>query len=209
MIGIVYKAIDCETEKIVKIGSTIKPLKYRASSRCYLGCRLEPIRVDEYEDSSFGLLHLRIRETQEISKYKTWHNLNLGGRNILNPTRVWMSELDDSVMRSYAGILGGIKAFKLYGNPATKKGLIKAGKISGQKNTDSGWASELGKKYGGRHFEHLINYRTSENQSKRGKLGIKKRFELDPDFPKRAMHNRWHIKKGKISSACKFCKAVS
>lgn len=109
MIGIVYKAVDKNTGRLVKVGSTSKSLERRMCDKCYRDCELIPIRTDEYEDSDFGMLLLRTRELFEISKNHTWKDEGLSGRNILNPVKVWISHLDDFEMRSYAGRIGGDK----------------------------------------------------------------------------------------------------
>lgn len=184
MRGIVYKAISSDTGKIVKVGSTIKPLKNRSRAKCYKGYTLVPIREDEYEDSNFGLLHLRVRETIEISKNQTWHRDGLGGRNILNPVNVWLSQLDYFEMRSYAGTVGGKKTFELYGNPGTTEGAKKGGRVSGLKNVESGWAKILGDTYGSARGKkevengHLASLRTPEHQSSAGKIGGKRVAEI-------------------------------
>jgi hypothetical protein len=177
IIGIVYKAVDLATGKVIKVGSTIKSLKDRSRDKCYKGCVLSLIRQDEYEDSNYGVLLLRIRETLEISKNKTWHRDGCGGRNILNPINVWLSKLDDFEMRSYAGTKGGSKAFELHGNPATAEGSSKGGQVAGLNNVESGWAKILGDTYGHARGKkevengHLASLRTTEHQSYAGRKG--------------------------------------
>ena len=231
MIGVVYKAIDTLTGCVVKIGSTIKTLKRRSADKCYNDCLLIPIRTDEYEDSDFGTLHLRIRETQEITKNQTWHEMGYGGRNILNPIRVWISGVDIQELRSFAGKKGGLKTFELHGNPGTKEGSTLGGTVTGEKNVKSGWAKELGKTYGGRVCSHLADFRTTEHQISAGKKGgeaasivndksgwskklgsiygpengRKIPQEARRRGSRRATHNRWHVRRNIISDSCSLC----
>lgn len=233
MIGIVYKAVDKKTNEIVKIGSTAKGLKFRSGDKYYENCVLIPIRTDEYEDSDFGTLCLRVRELLEISKNHTWYDE--GGKNIANPVGVWISHLDDFEMRSYAGKKGGTKTFQLYGNPGTKEGCTKAGTAGGKKNVETGWASELGKRYGAARGKievengHLASLRTKEHQSAAGKKGGLARQEVKDGWAEKmgrvygpangknipmearkrgsalAIHNRWHVKRNKTSDSCMHC----
>lgn len=127
--------------------------------------------------------------------------------------------------------LGGTKTFELYGSPQTKEGSVKGGKTGGRKNVESGWASQLGKKYGGLVCAHLENFRTPERQKERAKKGGQRAAEVNvksgwadklgriygpinarkiplevkiQGFMK-GRHIRWHVKRNIVNPKCSLC----
>ena len=232
MIGTVYEALNVDTGLIEKIGSTIHSLKKREKEYCRKGnYKLSPIYVGEYEDSPYGVLLLRAREESEITKRQLWMRDGKGGRNIMSPVNVWFSGVDDQQMRSYAGSIGGRKTFELHGNPRTEQGCIRGGIASGKKNAENGHMSAIGKIYGGRYGHILAEFRTVEHQVYAGKKGgfaaakvnaesgwsknlgsvygpenaRKIPYEIKMKALIQGRHNRWHVKRGTVSSTCALC----
>jgi hypothetical protein len=91
------------------------------------------------------------------------------------------SDREQELNREYGYPIDKVKYYQIVGiatDEGRRKGGEIAGKISGQKNIDSGHISNLGKIYGAENGrKKLKEIRTKEHQSKAGKIGGQKNVE--------------------------------
>jgi len=207
IIGRIYHVVDKTTGEVVKVGSTIRSLEQRFKHydyrRKYTNHFLKEVRVmqssnqDGYEKGNAYcpfLWHLVASEHLEMLKMKTYEKRPFSNR--LSPLYQKFFGFDGSEF----GRLGGqsksknklahcIKQGRLnVENGHLRRICIEGGKTQGRRAAQSGQIAKVGHKQG------------YKNASIPGRMRLLGTF---------AMHNRWHLKRGIISVACKLCREAA
>jgi len=203
MIGTLYRyPHPHDTNRFIYCGQGAKRDQRHRSGKKGFGCRFkkifpsielpQPIREQVEVENQLELNEL---ETIWMFQYHTWHGYE-GGMNLTFPGStdytnmgliggpiVGRKNVESGLLASICRS-GGFKTFELHGNPATKEGWLKAGRI----------AVENGQ---------LASLRTAEHQRKAGRERI--RLYGIPSTPEgRAKGGRstcclrWNIRRGKL-----------
>lgn len=204
-IGIVYHVVDKNTSKVIKVGSTAKSIKIRFRhpdyKRKYKHHFLKSIRVIKSSESDWYepnnplcpfLWHLVAIEHIEMIKAGTYRKGPLS--NQVSPLTQKASGLDGVIGGQIGGKIGGKTTARKY---FTREHQSEAGKARGRS-----WKK----------------YFTQEHQSRVGRLGgtvARDSGQLasvcslgGKAIGAKNMHVRWHVKRGIVSSNCKFCVSV-
>lgn len=218
--GIVYHVVDKTTGEVVKVGSTIRSLEERWNeydknkfSNHFLRVvkTIESSESDCYSPNDAKcpfLWHLIAAEHMEITRMRTFCNGPLS--NKLSPLVQKYSGFDANEWAKIGGRMGGevggIKArneklgiFKSHSEVSRKGGLsnVKSGHL---RRISSAGGKASGPIQGRKNAENKTGFcgrsfaKMSEDGKKSGKIGGPK-----------GMHVRWHVNRGIISPACKYC----
>jgi len=238
IIGRIYHVIDKTTGEVVKVGSTIRTLEMRFKQSDYKNKytnhflrvirTIQSSELDWYESKNAlcpFLWHLVAAENLEIARMDTFQKTSFS--NQVSPLAQKLWGLDGVIGGSIGGKIGGKRTIELYGNPSTPEGCRKGGHLQGQAAVESGQLAEarsIRTPEEHREFSRrggLANVESGHIAAvgrAHGKIQGRKNVEsgllekIRPAAGRKggpiAMHNRWHVKRGIISSTCKLCNPV-
>jgi len=198
MKGIVYGVLNSETDRIEKVGSTIKSLRQRTAGYRHHedwfseNHTLIPLRIVEHEDTEFFPVLLKSVENMEIVRNRTWKED--GGRNILSPLLQW---LNHPSMETEIARYGGQRSVEVGSYKFTRDDQKRGNAALSYEERARG-----GRKQGLKNC--LLPGRMSflgklADSSAKSKAGKSRRDKLT------SLHIRWHVNRGIKSLDCILC----